>query len=374
MASNRGPNAYNPEQYKSGSGNVSSGVGGSWGASTTTTSSSIASQSRQSAQNHTSRHNVVQLSGPTGGAKSDGTYEKNLITELCPPGGMKAEPPPNKLQSFAQSIPSLDPDLICPALLDALEDGQPWIIRAKALCVMEVSINVAEESFKSGKTSNNAYADFFHACKDEIEPLALHSRSAVREPAKKVLKALGLEIPVKFSNEASTAPMAGFAAPAAAPLAAPVTNLLDFDDAPNETPPALPTENPPPLPTENPPAPPATPAVSSCAGSSANLFGGMNVKPTGPPSATTATTTPPQAPAVVTPSTTMPTTSSSKNNITDDLFGEMTEKLEPTVSAPVQAPLKAQNTLFNDMAIKGESPLSVEKENVEVREYSKQCV
>jgi hypothetical protein len=122
----------------------------------------------------------------------DGNYERNLIMELCPPGGMRAEPPHDKLQSFTQAISSLNPDLVCPALLDALEDGQPWIIRAKALCVIEVVINVAEEMRQ--KKENNAYADFFHACIEEIEPLSRHSRVAVRDPCKRVLKALGIDV------------------------------------------------------------------------------------------------------------------------------------------------------------------------------------
>ena len=125
MASNRGPNAFGSggsTEYSRGTGNVSSGVGGSWAAP----SSSVSSQARVpygSSPAMSNANPVVSLAGPTGGAVSDGSYEKNLIQELCPPGGRKAEPPSDKLAAFTQAIPSLNPDLVCPALLDALEDG-----------------------------------------------------------------------------------------------------------------------------------------------------------------------------------------------------------------------------------------------------------
>jgi len=278
MASNRGPNAFSSsESYRSGGGNISSGVGGSWGAtsSSSATTPSIAAQSRHVAHNHHNPNPVVRISGSTGGAQSDGTYERNLIKELCPPGGMKAEPPPEKLQSFAQAIPSLNSDLTCPALLDALEDGQPWIIRAKALCVMEVCINVAEEAVKSGSSGNNAYADFFCECKDEIEPLATHTRSAVRDPAKRVLKALGLDVPsFSVASSVNMSKKVAVAATAAAPPPPP-TNLLDFD----EPAPPVPSEVPPPPPTEAPPVPPAPVAAAASSNSGGDsLFGGMNMK------------------------------------------------------------------------------------------------
>lgn len=336
MASNRGPNAISSETYRGGGGNVSSGVGGSWGAPS---SSSVASQARHTAHNPTP---VVNISGSTGGAKSDGTYERNLITELCPPGGMKAEPPPDKMQSFAQAIPNLNPDLICPALLDALEDGQPWIIRAKALCVMEVCINVAEDSVKSGRSGNNAYADFFHACKDEIEPLATHTRSAVRDPAKRVLKALGLDIPEKSSDSVAAGASARMSAPVVPAQAAPAPNLLDFDEpvVPSEAPLDVP---PPPPPTEAPPAPPAP------AGGSQSLFGGMQMKSGTTPA--TAQVAPPAAPTPV-----VPVANDS------DLLGSVSQ---PTMTSPSPG-----GSLFDDVAIKATPAVNapvVEKENVEVR-------
>lgn len=326
MASNRGPNAYNSETYKSGSGNISSGVGGSWGSAP----SSHSSQARIPTHNP---NPVVHISGATGAAKSDGAYEKNLITELCPPGGMKAEPPPEKLQAFAQAIPSLNPDLICPALLDALEDGQPWIIRAKALCVMEICINVAQESVKSGVSGNNAYADFFHACKDEIDPLATHTRIAVRDPAKRVLRALGLELP---SATSSTTKVTKVPVHMPKSTPAPAEDLLGFDE-PSEP---APVHSPPPLPSEAPPAPPA-PLVTS--GNSESLFGGMNLKSNAPPPV-------------------KPSASEHTTNHSSDLLGDLTQPNAPALPSN-------GNGLFDNMAVKSTPPantgIQVEKENVE---------
>ena len=76
---------------------------------------------------------------------SDGSYEKNLVLELCPLGGVKPVPVPDKLAAFAHSVSNLNSELICPVLLDILEDGQPWVIHAKALCVMETATFLEDE-------------------------------------------------------------------------------------------------------------------------------------------------------------------------------------------------------------------------------------
>jgi len=341
MASNRGPNAitnnnsesYNRDAYQrtsqpsstpypSTSSNAypPTGVGGSWASSTPQ------SQSRSLP----SSGNSVVINGPTGPAASDGTYERNLIRELCPPGGMRAEPPEEKLQSFRQAIPSLNPDLVCPALLDALEDGQPWIIRAKALCVMESSILVAEQG-----GGNNPYADFFHACREEIEPLATHSRSAVREPAKRVLKALGLEVAV-FSQAPKVAQGKVGVSPVVHAPVAPPPNLLDFEEEMGAVPP-LPSLPPPVAPPVPPPAAPPTAASGNN-----SLFGGMNVKagdvtntmPVMPPQASPPVPPPPQniEPDLFAPSLT-PTTTPAPG-----LFGNV------TVVGPTTTPITDPTT------------------------------
>ena len=236
------------------------GVGGSWG------NVSVTAQARQPDYSHQATPSITISGGgsgstmPSGGggtAIADGSYEKQLIMELCPPGGMKAEPPPDKLAQFARLVANLNPDLVCPALLDCLEEGQPWIIRAKALCVMEACIVHG----KKPGAANNAYADFFHACSGEISPLVNHNRQAIREPARRVLTLLGMA----EASQPSVAPAAH--PPAAAPVA-PMPNLLDFDEDAS-SPPPVPSS---PAPSQQPsPAPPISSGGDS-------LFGGLKVQ------------------------------------------------------------------------------------------------
>ena len=285
MASNRGPNAVAPNGHsndayyksreqgnnafswaKEGGHHTHSGVGGSWASA----SPSIASQARQPSyhEQHSATPSITVNSAPgsssvnhgTGGtAVSDGSYEKNLIEELCPPGGMKPVPPPEKLANFAKSVPNLNADLICPVLLDALEDGNPWIKRAKALCVMETCI---QSGTKADNT--NPYANFFYTCREEVIPLASHPRAAIKDPARRVLALLGVDA----GSAAAAAPAA-----AQAPPPAPVVNLLDFDDDDANPPAPAPSSMPPAPP---PVAPPPPPTESSSQGSS--MFGGLQVK------------------------------------------------------------------------------------------------
>jgi hypothetical protein len=304
MASNRGPGAVTSEydrnststqQYAGSSASVrTGGVGGSWGAASTQQSHSTPSITINTIPG-------ASISGGGGGsAVSDGTYERNLVLELCPAGGMKPVPPPDKLASFARACPTLNSDLICPVLLDCLEEGQPWVIRAKALCVMETCIS-------SGTRLNdgiNPYRDFFHACQDEIVPLVSHARAAIRDPARRVLRLLD----IAFDSSAT----------AAAPVSAPphqqaieAPNLLDFDDDPAPVAPA-PASMPPPPPNEAPPVPQTTPIAATAAGN--NMFGGMQIKASAPASAAAppGSATPAMSlldfDAPVQPSTTVPTT------------------------------------------------------------------
>ena len=331
MASNRGPNAISSESYRAGSGNVSSGIGGSWGAP-----SSVAASSRMAAHAPpVNRNPVVNISGPPGAANTSGTFEKNMIMELCPPGGMKPEPPADKLANFCQSLPDLNSDLVCPALLDMLEDGQPWIIRAKVLCVMEKCIHVGNEM--SQTTGNNVYADFFFMCREEISPLANHSRSAVREPAKRVCKALGLDTPAFAAN----APKKAAVAPKAVQQPVEAPNLLDFDE-PAIAPPPVPSAAPPMPPSPPAQAPPVPPAQS--AGSGGSLFGGMTMKASLAPAVSSAPSAPAPA-AAPAPAPPAPT-------VSDDLFGSV-EVVQPApATAPVSAVTQpAASGLFDDMVV-----------------------
>ena len=301
---------------------VPTGVGGSWAnapvapqqqpqpaaAAGRTPQMSVAARSRAEAHGVSSAVPVTGGSGGFGGnngslAARGGDYEKNLIAELCPPGGMKAEPPDDKLEEFARAVPSLNPDLVCPALLDALEDGNPWIMRAKALCVIETVLRVEAEN----GSDSQSYTDFFHACSGEIEPLANHARSSVKGPAKRVLTALGVV-------NGSSAMLNGAAAPPPATAAAPPTNLLDFDDEKEKTPAAggdslfsgLSTK----AATAPTPQPPAPPVAVQQQHQDDDLLGG-----------------PPEISAVAAPEATAPATVSPSNN---DLFGNMNVKSSTT--------------------------------------------
>lgn len=311
MASNRGPNAIGSESYRTGGGNVASGVGGSWG-------SSVAASSRMAAHNPTNPNPVVHISGHPGAANTSGSHEKNIIMELCPPGGMKPEPPPDKLASFCQSLPSLNSDLVCPALLDLLEDGQPWIIRAKVLCVMEKAIQIGEQ-IAADNGGSNPYSDFFHMCREEVIPLAGHARAAVRDPAIRVLKLLGLDV---------DAP--SFSTPAAQNNQLPVPaveahNLLEFDNDDG-------LHTAPPIPAEMPPAPPEPSIISN-----SSLFGGMTVKE----SNISATVPPASDPDQLARKS---TDSHTGRSVSDDLLG-VTEESHGIVPSEVPS----NNVAFDDL-------------------------
>lgn len=304
MASNRGPNAVapprsyhgdrdayfkthnpastaydwakDPTQQAAGGGAAKPyGVGGSWGAPPSAPPSGQTDHPAMHAPSNAPTHqqNGASYGGSGGTAVSDGSYERNLIQELCPPGGMRAEPPLDRLEAYKRSVPSLNPDLVCPALLDQLEEGHPWLVRAKALCVIETTIQVASTTLGDG--NGNAYSDFFHACLSEIEPLASHSRAALREPAKRVLQLLGVDIPAKSTPPRGSAQTV---LPESAPTSTTnaTADLLDFGNAGSSlvAPP----------PAASPPVAPPTPSCDessneniAAGGAPSSLFGGLNI-------------------------------------------------------------------------------------------------
>jgi len=296
-------------------------VGGSWASAPVAPrphATSVAARSRAAAHGHGSVASAVPITnGTTGGARPGGAYEANLIAELCPPGGMKAEPPADKLDEFARAIPSLNPDLVCPALLDALEEGNPWIMRAKALCVIETVLNV-EAGQENGGASNNAYTDFFHECAGEIEPLRNHARASVKGPAKRVLMALGIDNGTIMNGAA-----AAFAAPAAAVAApvAPPLNLLDFDEPAAPVPVA------------------ASPAVvgSSAPSGGGALFSGLNTK---------AATSAPQQPSAAAPVASPPSVAQQQQQQQGDFFGGTAINSTPVANSG------SSNDLFGNMTVK----------------------
>ncbi|KAL3805715.1 hypothetical protein HJC23_005959 [Cyclotella cryptica] len=360
MASNRGPNAVvstsnavpppsalqqNSEYYKAANaagsafqwagagaaaapptpgvsaGSSASGVGGSWAtAAPIPPQSQMSVAARASAEAHGTLPVTTNL--PAGPAASNGTYEKNLIEELCPPGGMKAEPPPDKLQEFARALPSLNPDCVCPALLDALEQGNPWIMRAKALCVIETVLKVMAQV-----EGSNAYADFFHACAEEIAPLTNHARAAVKAPAKRVMTLLGLGEGVVGSVVANGGVSQSAAAPAVPVAEAP--NLLDFDE------PAAPAVAPPVAP---PPPPLHVPPPSAISSGGDSLFSGLNTKAAAPTS---------EAPVQMAPA---PSSSAQDG----DLLGGLDDITTPPEAVPptISTPAAPSNDLFGDLSVK----------------------
>jgi len=331
-----GGNAYSWAQSNAG-GPASGGVGGSWG------SVGTAHQATPSITVNTIPGVGAGVSGGAGTGVSDGSYEKQLVMELCPPGGMKPEPPPDKLAQFSRVVSSLNPDLVCPVLLDCLEEGQPWIIRAKALCAIEACIKHGQ---KPG-APNNGYADFLHACNGEFAPLANHTRAAIRDPAKRVLNLLGVATPV--GNVVH--PVGHTAAPVAAPPAAapppPVANLLDFDD----TPPAPAPAAPPPPPQQSPPKP-AQPATGG-----GNLFGGLHMAST-PTAAPVAAPPAPPAPVMndnlldLMGGAATPTTPAAAPAGAKSAFGFMNAGSPAPAPTPPVAAAAAAN-MFDNLSLKG---------------------
>ena len=123
--------------------------------------------------------NSVRCGGESSNVEESGNgvgdYEKKLILELCPPDETKT-----------------DPNITCPTLLDALEEGNPWILRAKTLCVIETVLKVEAERVAGVGCDDLPYSDYFRRCSGPIEHLAKHPRESVNGPAKRVLVALGL--------------------------------------------------------------------------------------------------------------------------------------------------------------------------------------
>ena len=69
-----------------------------------------------------------------------------LVLKLCGPTGPTAEPSMDKLEELLLTLPTLKHDEVCLALLDTLEDGNPWLMKAKALCIIETIILLEAEA------------------------------------------------------------------------------------------------------------------------------------------------------------------------------------------------------------------------------------
>lgn len=87
------------------------GVGGVWGGGGGQGSQGAPETSQRSASSDGGL-------GNTGGGDADGTYERQLVVDLCAPGGTRAVPPQDELNRFIKLAPSLSPSLIGPNLLE----------------------------------------------------------------------------------------------------------------------------------------------------------------------------------------------------------------------------------------------------------------
>lgn len=74
------------------------------------------------------------LTGSTSGAQSDGSYERNLVSALCAPGGMRAVPPKDKMDAFLKSALTLDAEIVGPILEDCLTDEQWTVCSTFSVC------------------------------------------------------------------------------------------------------------------------------------------------------------------------------------------------------------------------------------------------
>ncbi|OQR89081.1 hypothetical protein THRCLA_09933 [Thraustotheca clavata] len=119
--------------------------------------------------------------GQTSGAASDGKYERNVIMALCPPGGMRAVPPKDKLDAFLKSAMTLDAEIVGPILDECLEN-EAWQVVSKALTVIDGLLNT---------NGCETFHEYFSDNCDALQAASNSEKSAVRDRAVKILHTLG---------------------------------------------------------------------------------------------------------------------------------------------------------------------------------------
>ena len=124
MASNRGPNAVQPPPSM-----------GSWGTAST---GQVPTSSQGIATGVPTEQPVVSIESN----KSDGTYEKHLIGELCPASGLYATPDDAKMAEFKGIAPGLEVNHVSSPLLDLLENDSwqvkvCYILFTYCICVLQ---------------------------------------------------------------------------------------------------------------------------------------------------------------------------------------------------------------------------------------------
>ncbi|RHZ20953.1 hypothetical protein DYB37_011038, partial [Aphanomyces astaci] len=110
-------------------------------------------------------------------------YERSLIDDLCPPGGLARAPPAENLARFLELAKSLDMTILGDLLLDKLEDDS-WQVRLKGLCVWEALLEAPGCAH---------YADWLHENVDLLQHVGQDPKGAVATKAKRVLQLVGAE-------------------------------------------------------------------------------------------------------------------------------------------------------------------------------------
>ncbi len=182
-ASNRGPNnpisstgSYDPNKFSSMPGSSSNGPWSSNGYSSNRVRKSD-SDPRSPKNAVPTVMGIASSSSGFGSAASDGKYEQTLIDNLCPPGGIKAVPPADKLAEFCSTCKSLNPDVVMPILLEKLIH-EDWKVQHKALCVCEAILNTK---------GCESFGDYIDNNIELVEGMIKSpSHSSVKERAKKI--------------------------------------------------------------------------------------------------------------------------------------------------------------------------------------------
>ncbi|OQR97527.1 hypothetical protein ACHHYP_10725 [Achlya hypogyna] len=180
----------------------------------------------------------------TGSSDKSGDYERTLIDDLCPPGGLARAPPAESLKRFVDLAKTLDIHTIGELLLDKLEDDS-WMVRLKGLCVWEALLEAP---------SCSHYGEWLEENIELVQHLTQDRKSHVAVKAKQLLTLLGIDV--------SDLPAAPKQSPARAPRPANEVDILGLGFSgmsvePPSAAPAAPPMQPSPMPMQvmAPPAP-----------------------------------------------------------------------------------------------------------------------
>ncbi|RHY29208.1 hypothetical protein DYB32_005338 [Aphanomyces invadans] len=111
------------------------------------------------------------------------SYERSLIDDLCPPGGLARAPPAENLNRFVDLAKSLDMNILGDLLLDKLEDDS-WQVRLKGLCVWEALLDAP---------GCEHYAEWLEENVELLQHVAQDPKTAVAIKAKRVLQLIGVD-------------------------------------------------------------------------------------------------------------------------------------------------------------------------------------